>query len=437
MKVCPFFFEVILTCKKSYCTKQQDKNNSALEGNIMTEKSNTTERCETRSSSQHETRSSSQRETRSSSRRETRSSSQRVQNGSNQPSEEQNKHARDTKVANETRYSSVSRKQKRPLKRLPSREKKPHRMQRNFSCDEGLSVLSFDKNEISSSSEDENNESENEEKCSRRKNRRAKAKSSRDWLDRTRNVLVESPDTHFNTSGDIPLRVLTEVSVKKRKRDNESLLEKTCTRKRDQTMVVGKSYQEALDTLEEEEGQVADILGTTLKKSDRNCTTAMDNVSVVDQSCKRKRGLNLYKGTDAPLINLPSLDNSLVDPSSNVTQQLNFKDSFLSPCVGSDKEFRNGKKLDLYTSFTPLSRFNRSQKGGEMHEKKKRVDFPVKDRHFIEREEIAEDIKLQEMSKADSSGTKSGSQRLSFGKSLWETLDTYFISPVKMIFEGN
>jgi hypothetical protein len=319
------------------------------------------------------------------------------------------------------------------LKRLPSKEKKLHGMRRNLICNEGFS----DKSEACSSSEDETNESEDEGKCSRRKNRRAKTKSSQDWMDRTRAVIVESPDTHFNTSGDIPLKVLAEISVQKRRAENESILEKTCTRKGDQTMVGSKSFHKSLNTLEEEDSGIADILGTTLKKSDRDFTIAMGDMSFMDQSCKRKRGLNLYKGTDAPLVNLPSLENSLVDSSGNITQLLNFKDSFLSPCVGSDKNSRNREKADSCSnpSLTPLSRFNRNQKGEETLEKKKGVDFPVKDRHFIEREEIAEDIKLQEMSKANSIGTKSGAERLSFGKSLWETIDAYFISPVKMIFE--
>ncbi|XP_061196889.1 uncharacterized protein LOC133205161 [Saccostrea echinata] len=427
LKVYPFLFEVTLTCKKSYLKVQgKDTDHCVLEDNNTTQKSSTR-------------------------------SSRRVQNRSSQLSEEQSP-MEDVRSQSGTRYSSILRKQKQPLRCIPSRQRKPKRNLRQRSHEERASGLSFDQN-VTSSSEDENRDTDTEKHHPRKKGRRAikkpsieqnvtssdfedehgdsvegngnnharkkrkrtkrKPESNGDWLDRTRFVVVQSPETHLNTSGDIPLNVLTEMSAKKRIRENDSsLLEKTYAGKGDKSVQMGKSFHTTLNIVEEEDGQVADILGTALKKSKKSCNTTV-NVSVLEQSCRHKKGLNLYKGTDAPLLNLPSLESSLIDPPSDVTQHLNFKDSFPSPQVGLELK---GQRENVNASLIPLSRFNS-------------VDFPVKDRHLIEREEIAEDIKLQEMSKPDSD-KKSGVGRLSFGKNLWETLDTYFISPVKSIFEG-
>lgn len=308
-------------------------------------------------------------------------------------------------------------------------------------CEKVVPVVSCDPDETSSASDNEENESEedSEEECHKQKKRKAvkKCQSGGDWADKTR-IVVQSPDTRLNTSGDIPLNVLTKMSANKRRKENESiLLDKTCTKKVDLTMQGGKSFHATVDMIEEEEDvQVADILGTSSRKSKKKHATDKDNVAVLEQSSRRKKGLNLYKVADTPLMNLPSLENSLNESSSNLTQQLNFKDTFLSPCVKSSVESKEGRKT-AHNTLTPLSRFNSSEsKNGANGGNKKSINFPVKDRHLIEREEIAEDIKLQEMSKADSSLRKSKTERLSFGKSLWETLDTYFISPVKMMFDG-
>lgn len=415
LKVCPFLFEVSFTCKKSYFNKQEcNPERSPLEQKNSAESTNTTRKCKTRSSSRNESR---------------------------QPHDELNARKDDPKTQNETKCSSAIRKRKRLLKSLPSRRKKLLVKRRPNSCEKVVPVMSCDQDETSSSSENEEDESEeqSEEEYHQSKKRKAakKCQSGGDWADKTK-IVVESPDTRLNTSGDIPLNVLTKMSANKRRKENESiLLDKTCTKKVDLTMQGGKSFHATVDIIEEEDDvQVADILGTSSKKSKKKHATDKDNVSVLEQSSRRKRCLNLYKVADTPLMNLPSLENSLNEPSSNLTQQLNFKHTFLSPGGESSVESKEGWK-NAHSSLTPLSRFNRSEpEKGANGRNKRSVNFPVKDRHLIEREEIAEDIKLQEMSKADSSLRSSKTERLSFGKSLWETLDTYFISPVKMMFDG-
>ncbi|XP_062617260.1 uncharacterized protein LOC134278971 [Saccostrea cucullata] len=438
LKVYPFLFEVTLTCKKSYLkVKEKETEHCLSEDNKTTQKSSTR-------------------------------SSRRVQSRSSQLSQEQTQ-KEEARSQNDTRYSSILRKRKKPLRCIPSRQWKPKRNLRQRSHEDRVSELSIDQN-VTSSSEDENEDSdtekhhprkkarrgtkkpsveqnltssnseddhsnsdkgsENDPSRKRRKRAKRKPESKGDWLNETRFIVVQSPETRLNTSGDIPLNVLTEMSAKKRNRGNESVLEKTYTGKGDKSVHMGKSFHTTLNVVEEEDGQVADIMGTAMKKPKKSINTTV-NVSVLEQSCRQKKGLNLYKGTDAPLLNLPSLESSLVDPPNDVTQQLNFKDSFLSPQV--DLGLKDQRK-NMNSSFTPLSRFNRINE--EDASRNKSVNFPVKDRHLIEREEIAEDIKLQEMSKPDSGNKKSGAGRLSFGKNLWETLDTYFISPVKSIFEG-
>lgn len=415
LKVCPFLFEVSFTCKKSYFNRQEcNPERIPLEQNNRAESANTTRKCKTRSSSRNESR---------------------------QSHDELNAVEDGAETQNETKSSSALRKRKRPLKSLPSRRKKLLVKRRPNPCEKVVPVVSCDPDETSSSSDNEENESEedSEEECHKQKKRKAvkKCQSGGDWADKTR-IVVQSPDTRLNTSGDIPLTVLTKMSANKRRKENESiLLDKTCTKKVDLTMQGGKSFHATVDMIEEEEDvQVADILGTSSRKSKKKHATDKDNVAVLEQSSRRKKGLNLYKVADTPLMNLPSLENSLNESSSNLTQQLNFKDTFLSPCVKSSVESKEGRKT-AHNTLTPLSRFNSSEsKNGANGGNKKSINFPVKDRHLIEREEIAEDIKLQEMSKADSSLRKSKTERLSFGKSLWETLDTYFISPAKMMFDG-
>ena len=402
LKVCPFLFEVRITCKKSYLNLEDHERNS-LTQNADAEYSSTSGKTETRASR--------------------RRGGRNLDDGISRQNDNE-------KPRSESRCSSAVQKTKKPLKRLPSRRKRTIKHQRlpskevtvELSCDQDVTS--------SSSSENEESNSEDEVRSKQKKKKMAcKSQFAGDWMDKTQ-IVVNSPDTHLNTSGDIPLNVLAQMSANKRKRQNESiLLNKTSTRRADLTMQAGKSFHATLDTVEEKD--VQDILGTSVKKSKTKHSAAdTTNMSVLEQSCKEKRGLKLYKVTNEPMMNLPSVENSLNNSPPNVTQQLNFKDTFLSPSTVSKEE---SNVVD--SSLTPLRRFDRNEHEEGTNKKSKGINFPVKDRHLTEREEIAEDIKLQEMSKADDSHKNSGT-RLSFGKSLWETLDTYFISPVKTLFDG-
>lgn len=93
-------------------------------------------------------------------------------------------------------------------------------------------------------------------------------------------------------------------------------------------------------------------------------------------------------------MNLFSLENFFNESSFNLIQQLNFKYIFFSLGGELSVEFKEGWK-NVYNFLIFLSRFNRSEfEKGVNGCNKRSVNFFVKDRYLIEREEIVEDIKF-------------------------------------------